>query len=99
MNDYLLLMHDDIPAGAASSDELWGAYFSKLRALGVFEGGSSIGGGACLSKAGHVVPIAKHLTGFLRVRAPDLEAAKQLVMGNPVYEAGGTVEIRELPRD
>jgi hypothetical protein len=99
MNDYLLLMHDDLPPGATQPDEAWGAYFAKLRALNVFDGGSSIGGGACVSKAGHAVPIAKHLTGFLRVRAADLEAAKQLVLGNPVYEAGGTVEVRELPRD
>ncbi len=99
MNDFLLLMHDDVPPGAAQPDEAWGAYFAKLRELKVFEGGSSIGGGACVSKSGPGVPIARHLTGFIRVRAPDLEAAKQLVIGNPVYEAGGTVEVRELPRD
>jgi hypothetical protein len=38
------------------------------------------------------------LTGFIRVRAKSLEQAKALVAGNPLYEAGGTVEIRELPR-
>jgi hypothetical protein len=32
------------------------------------------------------------------VNANDLEQAKSLLVGNPVFEAGGTVEIRELPR-
>jgi hypothetical protein len=31
------------------------------------------------------------------VIAADLDQAKALVAGNPVFEAGGTVEIRELP--
>lgn len=31
--------------------------------------------------------------------ARDLEHAREYLDGNPVYEAGGTVEIRELPRD
>jgi hypothetical protein len=30
--------------------------------------------------------------------ARDLAHARSLLPGNPVYEAGGTVEIRELPR-
>jgi hypothetical protein len=99
MNDYLLLMHDDLPPGATPADEAWGAYFAKLRSSGVFDGGSSIGDGVCLSKSGRPPAIARHLTGFIRVRAASLEAAKALVVGNPVYEAGGTVELRELPRD
>jgi len=28
-----------------------------------------------------------------------LAHAKVFLAGNPIYEAGGTVEIRELPRD
>jgi len=38
------------------------------------------------------------LTGFIRVAADSLEDAQGLSAGNPVSEAGGTVEIRELPR-
>ena len=44
-------------------------------------------------------PSANDLSGFIRVRAISLESAKQFLAGNPVYEAGGTVEIRELPRN
>jgi hypothetical protein len=37
------------------------------------------------------------LAGYIRVRADNLDEAKSLLAGNPVFEAGGTVEIRELP--
>ena len=90
------LMHGDIPPGSA--DNGWEEYFKRLRGHGAFEGGSAIGGGACIRKDGASPPIAKHLTGYIRVTADSLASAKQLLAGNPVYEAGGTVEIRELPR-
>jgi hypothetical protein len=100
MNDYILLMHDDVPAGAnASNGDGWGRYFTKLRESGRFEGGSSIGTGVCVSKAGAAKPVTSHLSGYIRVRAESLDDARSFVAGNPVFEAGGTVEIRELPRD
>jgi hypothetical protein len=49
-------------------------------------------------KAGVAPDVTAHLAGFIRVNADNLAAAKSLLSGNPVYEAGGTVEIRELPR-
>jgi hypothetical protein len=39
-----------------------------------------------------------HLSGFIRVVADSLDHARTLVVGNPVFESGGTVEIRELPQ-
>jgi len=46
-----------------------------------------------------VVPqISAQLAGFIRIEATDLAEARTLLAGNPTYEAGGTVEIRELPR-
>jgi hypothetical protein len=98
MNEYLLLMHDDAPAHVGDGTHSWPAYFAKLRAEDAFEGGSAIGGGECVSKSGRTVELTPQLTGYIRVRAVSLEAARALVEGNPVYEAGGTVEIRELPR-
>lgn len=98
MSDYLLLMHA-LPAAAQTSDDAWGAYFAKLRALDAFNGGSSMGGGVCVTKSPKAPAVAHHLTGYIRVRAESLDAAKLLVDGNPVYEAGGVVEVRELPRD
>ena len=94
MNDYLILHHND--AGATSG---WDAYFAKLKASGRFDGGSSIGMGATYRKMGTAQPTTMTLVGYLRVRAESLADAQQFLEGNPVYEAGGTVEIRELPRD
>ena len=95
MADYIFLMHDDA-AGGAGLD--WEPYLSKLRETGVFQGGSEIGAGACFCKSGDAPDPTAHIGGFIRVTAVDLDAAKRLLAGNPVYEAGGTVEIRELPR-
>ena len=94
MADYIFLMHDDA-AGGSGLD--WEPYISRLREHGVFQGGSSIGAGACERKAGAVPAPTAHITGFIRVTAEDLEHAKALLKGNPVYESGGTVEIRDLP--
>jgi hypothetical protein len=97
MNDYLLLMHAGAPSEAADSVHTWPAYFAMLRAAGAFQGGSAIGDGICVSKAGASADVARHLAGYIRVRAASLDAARALLAGNPVYEAGGTVEIRTLP--
>ncbi len=100
MPDYLLLMHDDVPdSGSNVSDAAWEAYFSHLGQSGRFRGGSSIGAGVCVRKYGPVPAVAGHLIGFIRVCAENIEGARALVSGNPVFEAGGTVEIRELPED
>ncbi|MYM28107.1 YCII-related domain-containing protein [Duganella sacchari] len=98
MNEYILLMHDDVQDAAKASDNsLWGDYIRQLHASGQFDGGSSIGHGAAFKQgqAGALTP----LTGYIRIRADSLEAARHFLAGNPTYEAGGTVEIRELPRE
>jgi hypothetical protein len=69
-----------------------------LKANGCFEGGSAIGGGVCVRKNGRAAAPTTHLAGYIRVNADDLDHAKSMVAGNPHFEAGGTVEIRELPR-
>ncbi len=96
MNEYILFMHDD---GGPTADDDWGVYLTRLKESGVFQGGSSIGGGVCLSRAGEAKPISAQLSGYIKVSAETLEDAKLLVHGNPAFVAGGTVEIRELVRD
>jgi hypothetical protein len=99
MNDYILLMYNDVPEGQRRPSHEWPTYFATLREAAAFQGGSSIGGGVCVRKGGVAPEITGHIGGYIRIRAVDLEAAQALVAGNPVYEAGGTVEIRELPKD
>jgi hypothetical protein len=95
MNDYIFLMHDDAPN--LNNDD-WGPYLAKLQHSGQFSGGSAIGDGECCNKVRSARGVTAHLTGYIRVQAESLEDAKRLLDGNPVYEAGGTVEIRKLPR-
>lgn len=94
MAEYIFLMHDD----ASNGDDAWGPYVQKLLQGGFFEGGSAIGGGVCARKSGEPASITAHLTGYIRVTADSIEQARSLLTGNPHFEAGGTVEIRELPR-
>lgn len=96
MPDYLMLMHND-PATTASDGD-WSAYIERLAKAGVLRGGSVIGSGIVRRKAGTAPPITAHLVGFIRIEVASLPAAEALLAGNPVYENGGTVEIRELPK-
>ncbi|HEV7689600.1 MAG TPA: YciI family protein [Hyphomonadaceae bacterium] len=95
MRDFIFLMHTDANEDVAQD---WDGYLSKLKATGRFEGGSGVGAGACYRKSGATPPVTDHIGGYIRVSAKDLHEAAGLLDGNPVYEAGGTVEIRELPK-
>lgn len=97
MTDYLLLMHND-SLHESSGDE-WDAYFAQLSRNGYFRGGSSIGAGGSYRKVGDAGQLASNLVGYIRIEARSFEEARNTLIGNPVYEASGTVEIRELPRD
>jgi len=99
MKDYMILMHGDAPDQVAAHDpERWERYIGWLQDSGQFDGGSSIGAGERLKKGQASVVVADELNGFIRIRAQNAEAVRALLVGNPVYEAGGTVDIRELPR-
>ena len=97
MANFIFLMHDDVRSQPSS--ELWDTYLSALRHQGVFGGGSSIGEGMSFRKQGESIRISSPLAGYIRIRANNAEEAHRLLAGNPVFEAGGTVEIRELPAD
>ena len=102
MNEYIVLMYqasggDDRPSTAVAPAD-WVRYLGHLRSTGQFDGGSAIGAGMRLRKGQMEQPSEAALTGYIRVRAASLQDAKALLTGNPVYEAGGVVEIRELVR-
>ena len=96
MLDFILLMHNDSITDPTPGQ--WDSYFAFLRERDAFEGGSSIGPGGTFRKQGVPGDTSTHLAGYIRVRAADLAAARALLAGNPVFDCGGTVEIRELPR-
>ena len=100
MKDFILFMYNDSTNQVAANDgDKWGEYLAGLRSSGQFEGGSSIGSGLHVRKGHSDRPSTPELNGFIRVRAEGLESARNFLAGNPIYEAGGTVEIRELPPD
>jgi hypothetical protein len=93
MPEYIFLMH-----GNANDDETaWAPYLRRLEQSACFQGGSAIGEGICVRKFGATPSVTAHLTGYIRVVADSFDHAKSMLAGNPLYEAGGTVEIRELP--
>ncbi|NBU27314.1 MAG: hypothetical protein EBS42_03605 [Caulobacteraceae bacterium] len=96
MADFILLMHDDTTTPVDEAG--WDAYFGRLNRTGAFRGGSEICKGVAVRMHGTPGPLASHITGFIRVEAADIDQARLLVEGNPVFAAGGTVEIRELPQ-
>lgn len=94
MKDFILLMHADTTSPEREED--WEAYIGRLIEVGVFQGGSSIGHGQAFRKQGDAAPRTHELTGYIKIQAESLEAARAALAGNPTFEAGGTVEIREL---
>lgn len=97
MKEFLLLMHGD--ASQPESDAAWEEYFDRLHRSGQFDGGSSIGCGATFRKGESAAASSTPLVGFLRIRAVDAAEAATFLAGNPVFESGGTIEIKELLRD
>jgi hypothetical protein len=94
MPECIFLMHDD----ANDGEPAWEPYLHRLNRSGCFQGGSAIGDGICARKIRVAPSVTAHVTGYIRVVAESLDRAKSTLTGNSVYEAGGTVEIRELPR-
>jgi hypothetical protein len=98
MHDYILLMHNDTrESPAADTDAAWQKYFEALTRSGRFLGGSAMGGGKCFVLSGATPEITAHISGYIRVQAQSIDEARRFLEGNPVFEAGGTIEIRELP--
>lgn len=93
MADFIYLMHEAEPGDPV----VWQAYIDGLNEKGVLRGGSAIGKGVCLRKDGPAPAISHHIVGYVRIEVDDMAAAQALLAGNPVYEAGGVIELRELP--
>jgi len=87
MADYVMLM-----TGSESAGD-WDTYIEKLVASGKFRGGSSLGNGVATAR-GHADE-ASEITGYMRFSADSIEEVRALLSGNPLYEAGGRVEILE----
>ena len=87
MSEYVVLM-----MGSQSNGD-WDTYIEKLIASGKFRGGSSLGNGVAMTKGKPDSDSA--ITGFMRFSAENIEEVRQLLAGNPSYEAGGRIEVLE----
>jgi len=81
----------------------WGAWMQALGESGNFVAGLPLdAGGSVVAEAGAVItdgPFAEGkevVGGYLIVKASDLAHAVELSKGCPIYEHGGTTEVREL---
>lgn len=100
MADFMYLMHNDETSSVTDgSSDGWSEYIGKLRSDGCFRGGSELGQGKYVRKQLEAPEIHDRLIGYIRIEAANLAEAEAKLEGDPVYEAGGTVEIRELPRN
>ena len=90
MPEYVMLMK----GSAASGD--WDDYIEKLVSSGKFRGGSSLGNGVSVAK-GKVDGVCE-VTGYMRFSAESIEEVQELITGNPLYEACGSIELLgEIP--
>ena len=78
--------------GSAASGD-WDQYIEKLVSSGKFKGGSSLGNGVSVAKG--KVDGGFEFTGYMRFSADSIKEVKELITGNPVYEAGGSLELLE----
>jgi len=100
MPEFIVFMYNDaVDRSIANDGQAWGAYLANLKATGSFNGGSSIGRGSRYKKGSQQSPSELSIEGFIRIEATSATEAQVVLEGNPNYEAGGTVEIRELLQD
>jgi hypothetical protein len=100
MPEFIVFMYNDaVDRSIANDGQAWGAYLAKLKATGRFNGGSSIGRGSWYRKGAQQSPSEPSIEGFIQIEAANATEAQAVLEGNPNYEAGGTVEIRELFKD
>ena len=87
MPDYVMLM-----MGTASEGD-WDSYIESLIESGKFRGGSSLGNSVAVVK-GEEDGVSS-VSGFMRFSADNIKEVRSLLAGNPLYEAGGRIELLE----
>lgn len=110
MTEFLYLFRGGVNSDQQQSPEQmqahmqkWGAWMGKLGEAGHFVSGFPLdAGGTVVAESGKVVtdgPFAEGaeiVGGYIIVKANDLNQATELAYECPVFENGGTVEVRAL---
>ncbi|MEM7327316.1 MAG: hypothetical protein AAF437_01175 [Pseudomonadota bacterium] len=95
MAEFLFLMHADTRKPV--SEDRWRKYIETLVSMGAMRAGSAVGNGRSFRGSGRPAKVSDDIVGYLKIEAETFDHAETMLAGNPVFEAGGTVEIRALP--
>lgn len=110
MNDYLYVFRGGMDPNASPAEMQanlgkWGAWIEDLSKRGVFVAGQPLAReGKVIAGAGKVVTDgpyaeAKDLVGgYLIVKSETLAGAAELSRGCPIFESGGSVEVRPISK-
>ena len=110
MADFLLLFRGDGPQSQGfSPDEMqkhmeqWGSWIGGLNEKGSFKAGDPLdAGGKVLTGADKVLtdgPYAESkdvVGGYVIVSASDIDAATEISKGCPIFDTGGSLEVRPV---
>jgi hypothetical protein len=106
---FIYLFRGGAPASNQSPDEMqrnmqkWGAWVEALAKEGRMRGGDPLETNAKIVSGKNKTvtdgPFAEAkdvVGGYLLVTAPDLATAAEMAKGCPIFESGGTVEVRAI---
>jgi hypothetical protein len=107
MADFMYLFRGGQPSGSPEQMQQhmqkWGQWMKELSQKGQFKAGDPLeGGGKVLTGAKKVVtdgPFAEAkdlVGGYLLVKAETLDDATELAKGCPIFDVGGSVEVRPI---
>jgi len=108
MKEYLLVFRDvqtnlqRTPEEKAANMELWKNWIGSIAQTGKFVGGQPLmPGGRLMSKGGGITDAPfdegkEVLNGYVITKADSYDEAQQQAEGCPIFDTGGTLEIREM---
>ena len=109
MSDFLFLFRSERTGSTASPEEMqrslrkWGEWIQGLTQNGAFKGGEPLNSGGKvvagpkkLVTDGPFVESKEIVGGYLIVTAKSVDDAAEISKGCPIFDEGGSVEVREI---
>jgi hypothetical protein len=92
---YIALIHRNVDTQVSGGE--WNPFLKRAEDSGLFRGGSAIGGRHVIGDP-EIPDTAKHVGGYMRFDADELNDALDLLRHHPVVVHGGSIELCELPK-
>ncbi len=93
--EYILFVHGNSEVEARKEE--WDNFFEAARSSGIFRGGSEIGNRILLGTK-DVPNTTDSIAGYMLFESDSINDIKLLLELHPVYIAGGSLELCELPK-